>query len=357
QHHAEEFSDRTDLKGLAQHFGRAMRDPLRTGRALLLAPQWAFDPQSNASRALGVKVAKDKDAAARRAKLDSGLNDFINHCRCRRQVLVDSMRLDTTILASHLPNRALRMVDVLSSPPSIDNCLLVSRPHLDPSEDPSSRSNQMWDLVVLQCDSPSSRRGHADICCDLCSATSASHSDSPPHALRINSAVPSTQHQQSSTQQQPSTASTEASVVKHAYVPRIPPDDFGVVRREFAASLRLWRRTTFTKRPRASYLNASTLLSEQAIINLVAQAVRMLAQRVQASILRPAYTRSLLQAEHVLFDDDDIEALMDHLRLWLDEAEVKYRHLVLEHHLTPMGEVPRTRASQLASTSTSSTAQ
>ncbi|KAE8241454.1 hypothetical protein A4X13_0g7410 [Tilletia indica] len=303
-----------DLKGLAQHFGRAMRDPSQSGRAILLAPQWAFDPKSAASKALGVKVAKDKDAASKRAKLDPGLRDFINHCQCRRQILLDCMRLDTASLSSHLPDRPLRVIDVRSTSSKLGDCVSsLHRPDA-PSEELSMESERRWDLAIMQLDSPLSRRGSVEVCCDLCSAVSADSSSTP---LNINPPAPTTQQQQ----QQSPTTTIESPPVSHAYVPRIPPSDFAVVRRELAASLRAWRRTSFYTRPRPSYLNSSCLLSDQAIVNLVAQGVRILAQRIHGNRLYATYVRALLQAENVLLDDDDVDALEQHLELWLDKAE------------------------------------
>ncbi|KAE8232337.1 hypothetical protein CF326_g2637 [Tilletia indica] len=353
-----QFSLPPDLKSLAQHFGRAMRDPARTGRAILLAPQWAFDPNGTISQKLGLKVPKDKEAVLRRAKMDANLRTFINSCDCRREILLDTMRLDTKILASHLPDRPMRFHEALTSPTSPedssnplkdsstsleDSCVRsLAKPESNseqPSADTNAQSHPQWITVIMRTKVPSARSGSTSLCCDVCEASKkingvGSNSidvlriDPPPPVPHSNTSKDST-----------------SAPIKAAYVPRPPPHEFRDVRREFAESLRIWRHHRFKAKTLPPFLDSSCLLSDQAIINLVAQCVRLMVQNMHGGSLDTPYLRSLLQAEHVLMDDANVLALEDHLRLWLPAAVKKHGHLIDKFHLTSMGELPRDRAS------------
>ncbi|KAE8229826.1 hypothetical protein CF326_g5195 [Tilletia indica] len=115
------------------------------------------------------------------------------------------------------------------------------------------------------------------------------------------------------------------------------------MREDCAKCLRSWRNAQFRERALPSYLDATCLLSDQAIVNIVAQAVRLLAQYEYGGTphLHLPFVRSLLHAEHALLDDAGIQKLSNHLEVWLKEAQPKYGHLVRDHNLTSKVECPK----------------
>ncbi|CAD6959756.1 unnamed protein product [Tilletia laevis] len=340
-----QFSLPPDLKGLAQHFGRAMRDPSRAGRAILLAPQWAFDPQASVTVKLALKVPKGKDAAARRANMDAGLRKFINHCDCRRRVLLDTMRLEPQVIEAHIPGRRVRLHDVCaSSASSTDRCVRIlpnAESELGPEPEPTSSSNihsaasrtrPRWDTVIMRTEPPAARTGSSTLCCDVCAASSAGSSESTnPFQIGVPPPVPQ------------NILAAVGTSTKAAYIPRPPPPAFETARRELANSLRSWRSARFKAKQLPPFLDSSCLLSDQAIVNLVAQCVRLMVQNMHGGSLDPPYLRSLLQTEHVLMDEASVIALQSHLQVWLPAAVNRHGHLIHQFRLTSVGELPRDR--------------
>ncbi|KAL9932342.1 hypothetical protein V8E36_008821 [Tilletia maclaganii] len=349
-----QFSLPEDLQTLAQHFGRAMRLLSKPGRAILFASSWAFDPSASTFGKLAYRpsLPNDKASQLRRAKLKTGLSEFVNGSTCRRGVLIKHMKLDADFIKSH---HASSQREIREHYTSDDDESSVSRPALAPSSPSdsgpcvaaiSSSSSQRPTTVLMHASVPASHRTSiaVAICCDLCSLSGQAHS--PADYFQINPPLP----------QSATVAVGGGSLNNRIYVPRAPPGDFDEMRRELASGLNKWRAAYFRTHAHHAFLDDTCLLSDQAIVNVVAHGVRLLAQHEYGGSphLSAAHIRRILQSESVLMSDEDIGQLMAHLDAWLRQANSKYGRLVRKHDLTSRGETRREQSSQQSAAGPSS---
>ncbi|KAL9933054.1 hypothetical protein V8E36_008309 [Tilletia maclaganii] len=309
-----------DLKSLNQHMGRAMRDTCDSGRSILFTPMWSLNTLSPIAAKLGYKVKKDKAAKLRRDNLEPGLNRLLNDCTCRRAVMVQSMQFEGSTIQSLHSDRPLRVLDD-DAPPSASVCRIDSAGWTDPAEAES---------VLIKARAPSERLGSFAVCCDLCAGD-----DVRSEHLAID-ALLAIRH---------AIASAEKSKprIKAVYVPRPPPLEFYALQTELAASLDLWRRSPRQAKQRPAWQDMTSQLTDRGIVNMVAQARRLLAQHMYGGtpLMDRTYIRQLLHSQHVLLDDIAVDSLIEHRKSWLEGAKNKRGHLAGAFRLASMDELPR----------------